>query len=155
MLHAHPWRHHHANQTARLALGRPRRKGRRPDGAQRGACKVAGAHDFRHSDARGDRAGGGKGTRPGGLDAPLALAQDPFSGGEIHRLGLLRAWLRDKPVEVLDEPTAFLDATASQRVRDVILERSGERLVLVSSHDPALLEQADVVIELTSSELKV
>ena len=35
--------------------------------------------------------------RPGGLDTPLALAQDPFSGGEIHRLGLLRAWLRDKP----------------------------------------------------------
>ena len=58
-------------------------------------------------------------------------------------------------MEVLDEPTAFLDATASQRVRDVILERSRERLVLVSSHDPALLEQADVVIELTSSELKV
>ena len=52
--------------------------------------------------------------RPGGLDAPLALAQDPFSGGEIHRLGLLRAWLRDKPFEVLDEPTAFLDARAAE-----------------------------------------
>ncbi len=45
--------------------------------------------------------------RPGGLDDPLPLALDHFSGGEIHRLGLLRAWLRDRPVEVLDEPTAF------------------------------------------------
>ena len=84
--------------------------------------------------------------RPDGLDAPLALAQDPFSGGEIHRLGLLRAWLRDKPLEVLDEPTAFLDAKAAAQVRSVIRERARQRLVLISSHDPELLAQADQVI---------
>lgn len=84
--------------------------------------------------------------RPGGLDAPLALAQDPFSGGEIHRLGLLRAWLRDKPFEVLDEPTAFLDAKAAEQVRSVIRERTQQRLMLISSHDPELLAQADQVI---------
>ena len=84
--------------------------------------------------------------RPGGLDAPLALAQDPFSGGEIHRLGLLRAWLRDKPFEVLDEPTAFLDAKAAEQVRSVIRERAQQRLMLISSHDPELLAQADRVI---------
>ena len=86
--------------------------------------------------------------RPGGLDAPMHLAQDPFSGGEIHRLGLLRAWLRDLPVDVLDEPTAFLDATAADQVRSVIRERVGERLVLVSTHDPELINQADQVIRL-------
>ena len=84
--------------------------------------------------------------RPDGLDAPLALAQDPFSGGEIHRLGLLRAWLRDKPFEVLDEPTAFLDAKAAEQVRSVIRERTQQRLMLISSHDPELLAQADQVI---------
>ena len=84
--------------------------------------------------------------RQGGLDAPLALAQDPFSGGEIHRLGLLRAWLRDKPLEVLDEPTAFLDAKAAEQVRSVIRERAQQRLMLISSHDPELLAQADQVI---------
>ncbi|MED5320178.1 MAG: ABC transporter ATP-binding protein/permease [Cyanobacteriota bacterium] len=84
--------------------------------------------------------------RQGGLDAPLALAQDPFSGGEIHRLGLLRAWLRDKPLEVLDEPTAFLDAKAAKQVRSVIRERAQQRLMLISSHDPELLAQADQVI---------
>ena len=84
--------------------------------------------------------------RPGGLDAPLALAQDPFSGGEIHRLGLMRAWLRDKPVDVLDEPTAFLDARAAEQVRSVIAERAQQRLIMISSHDPQLLAQADQVI---------
>ena len=89
--------------------------------------------------------------RQGGLDAPLALAQDPFSGGEIHRLGLLRAWLRDKPMEVLDEPTAFLDAKAAEQVRSVIRERAEQRLMLISSHDPELLAQADQVITLEPS----
>ena len=84
--------------------------------------------------------------RHGGLDEPLALAQDPFSGGEIHRLGLLRAWLRDKPLEVLDEPTAFLDATAAAQVRAVIRDRARQRLMVISSHDPELLAQADQVI---------
>ena len=88
--------------------------------------------------------------RPGGLDAPLALAQDPFSGGEIHRLGLIRAWLRDKPVDVLDEPTAFLDARAAAQVRAVIRERARQRLMLISSHDPELLDQADRVIEVAA-----
>nr|WP_255616011.1 ATP-binding cassette domain-containing protein [Synechococcus sp. MU1642] len=84
--------------------------------------------------------------RQSGLDAPLALAQDPFSGGEIHRLGLLRAWLRNKPLEVLDEPTAFLDAKAAEQIRSVIRERAQHRLMLISSHDPELLAQADQVI---------
>ncbi|MEB3307025.1 MAG: ATP-binding cassette domain-containing protein [Cyanobacteriota bacterium] len=90
--------------------------------------------------------------REGGLDAPMHLAQDPFSGGEIHRLGLLRAWLRDRPVEVLDEPTAFLDSTAAEQVRNVIRERVRERLVLVSTHDPELIHQADQVIQLEPAD---
>ena len=89
--------------------------------------------------------------RQGGLDGPLALAQDPFSGGEIHRLGLLRAWLREKPIEVLDEPTAFLDAKAAEQVRSVIRERVEQRLMLISSHDPELLAQADQVITVQPS----
>ncbi|MFN9546753.1 MAG: ATP-binding cassette domain-containing protein [Cyanobacteriota bacterium] len=86
--------------------------------------------------------------RPGGLDDPLPLALDHFSGGETHRLGLLRAWLRDRPVEVLDEPTAFLDLAAAERVRAILLERSRERLVLVSTHDAQLIRQADRVLRL-------
>ena len=56
------------------------------------------------------------------------------------------AWLRDKPLEVLDEPTAFLGAKAAEQVRTVIRERAQQRLMLISSHDPELLAQADQVI---------
>jgi len=89
--------------------------------------------------------------RPGVLDDPIPLALDHFSGGEIHRLGLLRAWLRNRPVEVLDEPTAFLDADSAERVRRILWERSRERLVLVSTHDPELISQADRVVKLEAS----
>jgi len=71
-----------------------------------------------------------------------------FSGGEMHRLGLVRAWLRNRPIEVLDEPTAFLDAESAERVRAILIERSRERLVLISSHDHALITQADQLVRL-------
>jgi ABC-type transport system involved in cytochrome bd biosynthesis fused ATPase/permease subunit len=90
--------------------------------------------------------------RGSGLDDSLPLALDHFSGGEIHRLGLLRAWLRNRPVEVLDEPTAFLDAESAQRVRCIIAERAEERLVLVSTHDPELIKQAGKVLRLQVSD---
>jgi ABC-type transport system involved in cytochrome bd biosynthesis fused ATPase/permease subunit len=90
--------------------------------------------------------------RPGGLDDPLPLVLDHFSGGEIHRLGLLRAWLRNRPVEVLDEPTAFLDAGSAERVREILRERSRERLVLVSTHDAEVIRQADRVVRLEASD---
>jgi ABC-type transport system involved in cytochrome bd biosynthesis fused ATPase/permease subunit len=77
---------------------------------------------------------------------------DCFSGGEIHRLGLLRAWLRDRPIEVLDEPTAFLDAVTAQQVRSIIAERCKIRLVLVSTHDAELISQAHQVVRLTASD---
>ena len=81
--------------------------------------------------------------RPMGLDGRLNLSLDCFSGGEIQRLGLLRAWLMQRPVEVLDEPTAFLDAATAAVVRQIILERARDHLVLVASHDRDLLESAD------------
>ena len=93
--------------------------------------------------------------RPDGLDDPLPLALDHYSGGEIHRLGLLRAWLRNRPVEVLDEPTAFLDAESAERVRRILLERSRDRLVLVSTHDPDLINQADQIVQLEASNREV
>ena len=84
--------------------------------------------------------------RPMGLEGRLNLSLDCFSGGEIQRLGLLRAWLMERPVEVLDEPTAFLDSASASVVRQIIHERARDRLVLVASHDADLLASADRLI---------
>jgi len=58
----------------------------------------------------------------------------------------------DRPVEVLDEPTAFLDAESAQRVRAILAERARKRLVLVSTHDPELIKQASKVLRLQVSD---
>lgn len=93
--------------------------------------------------------------RPMGLEGRLNLSLDCFSGGEIQRLGLLRAWLMQRPVEVLDEPTAFLDSATAAVVRQIILERAHDHLLLVASHDPILLESADrLLIRHPSDRLK-
>jgi ABC-type transport system involved in cytochrome bd biosynthesis fused ATPase/permease subunit len=90
-----------------------------------------------------------------GLEGRLNLSLDCFSGGEIQRLGLLRAWLMQRPVEVLDEPTAFLDSATAAMVRQIILERAHDHLLLVASHDPILLESADrLLIRHPSDRLK-
>ncbi len=76
---------------------------------------------------------------PQGLDTPLGENGDPLSGGERRRLGLARAYLRDAPWLVLDEPTEGLDAVTEAEVLarlDARLERTGQGLILVS-HRPA------------------
>jgi len=47
---------------------------------------------------------------------------------------------------VLDEPTAFLDGATARRVRQIIAERSLSKLVVVCSHDAALIALASTVV---------
>ena len=91
-------------------------------------------------------------SRAGSVDPDQAAQRQGSVDDVAQELGLLRAWLRDRPVEVLDEPTAFLDAESAQRVRAILLERSRQRLVLVSTHDAELIQQADRVVRLKASD---
>lgn len=75
---------------------------------------------------------------PLGLDTPVGHDGMRLSGGERRRLTLARAYLRDAPWLVLDEPTEGLDADTERRVVDRLaarLERTGQGLILVS-HRP-------------------
>jgi ATP-binding cassette, subfamily C, bacterial CydCD len=57
-------------------------------------------------------------------------------GGERQRIGLARAVLADRPVLVLDEPTAHLDAATAEHVcADVVAAAAGQTAV-ITSHRP-------------------
>lgn len=76
---------------------------------------------------------------PRGLDARVGPGGERLSGGERRRLALARAYLRDAPWLLLDEPTEGLDAAAETRVLDALdrrLHATGQGLILVS-HRPA------------------
>ena len=70
-----------------------------------------------------------------GLDIPVGPNGEQLSGGERRRLGLARAYLRDAPWLVLDEPTEGLDAATEAQVLGRLQNRlaaRGQGLILIS-----------------------
>jgi ABC-type transport system involved in cytochrome bd biosynthesis fused ATPase/permease subunit len=68
-----------------------------------------------------------------------------LSVGQCRRLALARAFVRDAPVVLLDEPTAGLDAATEARVLEGIRAHAPGRIVVLVTHRPPVLEAADVV----------
>ncbi len=73
-----------------------------------------------------------------------------MSRGEVQRLAIARALVTEPRILLADEPTAGLDPAQGQNAVDLLLESAGESGValLVVSHDPAILERFDRVVEL-------
>ncbi|WP_202527328.1 thiol reductant ABC exporter subunit CydD, partial [Streptomyces sp. SID5770] len=83
---------------------------------------------------------------PGGLDTPLGEDGAGLSAGQRQRLALARAFLADRPLLLLDEPTAALDGETEAGVVDAVRRLAAGRTVLLVVHRPALLAVADRVV---------
>jgi len=79
----------------------------------------------------------------------LARPLDPsgLSGGQRLRLATARALYARPKVVFADEPTAKLDAGAATQVRAALASLAQDGLVVAATHDPALIDQADIVID--------
>ncbi|WP_280904226.1 thiol reductant ABC exporter subunit CydD [Streptomyces sp. MAA16] len=71
-----------------------------------------------------------------------------LSAGQRQRLALARAFLADRPVLLLDEPTAALDGATEAEVVAAVRRLTEGRTVLLVVHRPALLSAADRVVRL-------
>lgn len=110
----------------------------RPDAdaaAVRKALRDAGAYDFVTA-------------LPRGADTPLGEDGAGLSSGQRQRLALARAFLADRPLLLLDEPTAALDGETEAAIVETVRRLAVGRTVLLVIHRPALLSVADRVIEL-------
>ncbi|MFE6026239.1 thiol reductant ABC exporter subunit CydD [Streptomyces niveus] len=104
------------------------------DAAVTRALRDAGAYDFVTA-------------LPLGADTPLGEDGTGLSAGQRQRLALARAFLADRPLLLLDEPTAALDGETEATLVPTIRRLATGRTVLLVIHRPALLSVADRVVE--------
>lgn len=91
---------------------------------------------------------------PHGLETELGDRGAGFSGGELRRLALARAFLRDASMVVLDEPTAGLDPENERLVGDALERLAAGRTVLVISHREETVRRAARVAVMAGGRLE-
>jgi ATP-binding cassette subfamily C protein CydD len=104
------------------------------------AAKLAHAHEFITG-------------LPQGYGTILGERGARLSGGQIQRVSLARAFLRNAPLLVLDEATSNLDLENEALILDALDKLMAGRTVLMIAHRATLLERADQVIQLEAGRV--
>ncbi|MDX6314102.1 MAG: ATP-binding cassette, subfamily bacterial [Streptomyces sp.] len=126
----------HATIRENIACGRPGAT----DQEIVAAARDAQAHDFIAS-------------LPKGYDTEIDAHTAQLSGGQLQRIAIARAMLRDSPVLVLDEPTTGLDALAARRVIKPLRRLMSGRTTIMITHDLNLAPDADRILVLDHGRL--
>jgi ATP-binding cassette subfamily C protein CydD len=83
-----------------------------------------------------------------GLDTLIGEHGQGLSGGQMQRIALARVLLNPGSVVLLDEPTAKLDMHSKQFILRALVTLKPNVIMVAASHDPALIELADMHINL-------
>lgn len=105
-------------------------------------------------------------ARRAGADAFIAGLSDGYdtvlgddgiglSAGQRQRIALARAFLRDAPLVLLDEPTANLDGDTADDVMAAIRRLARGHTVIIAAHRPELIALADRVVDLAAQPVGV
>ena len=85
---------------------------------------------------------------PDGLDSALSDLISDASAGEMQRLSIIRGFLRNTPIIILDEPTSHLDSQSERKVSDAIQMFAKNHTVVVISHRLEPIQNAVFNIQL-------
>jgi ATP-binding cassette subfamily B protein len=104
------------------------------------AAKAANAHDFIQAFAQGyETLVGDRGTR--------------LSGGERQRVSLARAFIRNSPLLILDEPTSSVDSETDAAIMDAMLRLIKGRTTFIIAHRMATLRCCNLLLVLEGGRL--
>ena len=90
---------------------------------------------------------------PNGFDTLLGEQGEGLSGGQKQRIALARAFLKQAPILMLDEPTAHLDSATEFSVQHAINEYAKSHLVLVIAHRLNTLKKASNIVLLDNGRM--
>jgi ABC-type multidrug transport system fused ATPase/permease subunit len=110
------------------------------DAGVEAAARAAHAHEFIES-------------LPAGYDTKLGEAGSGLSGGQKQRLNIARAFLKNAPILILDEPTAALDTVSEQLVFDGLRSLQKGRTTFVIAHRLSTVRAADRILVLDRGQL--
>jgi thiol reductant ABC exporter CydD subunit len=127
----------HGTIAENIRYGRPEAVPEEVEAAARAAC----AHAFIRA-------------LPAGYATPVGEDGARLSGGQRRRIALARAFLLDRPLVVLDEPTAHLDSRTAAAVREAIAAHCRGRTAMLITHDPLLARLADEVVALEDGRVR-
>jgi ATP-binding cassette subfamily B protein len=106
------------------------------------AARAANAHDFVTA-------------LPKGYDTVVGERGMRLSGGERQRISIARAFLKDAPILLLDEPTSSVDAATEASILDSLERLMRGRTTFLVSHRPGTLDGCDVLLEVSSRGVRV
>jgi ATP-binding cassette, subfamily B, bacterial len=90
---------------------------------------------------------------PQGYDTVVGDRGVRLSGGQKQRICIARSLLADPQVLILDEATAFLDASAEERLKETLRGLMKDRTVIVVSHRASAVQGADKIVALARGGL--
>ena len=90
---------------------------------------------------------------PDGIDTQIGAAGTWLSGGEQQRVALARAILKDAPIVVLDEATAFADPENEALIQKALATLTKDRTVIMIAHRLSTVVNADRIIVLDSGRV--
>ena len=90
---------------------------------------------------------------PEGYDTEIGQHGATLSGGEKQRLSIARAFLKDAPVLILDEPTSSLDARTEAMLLEALERLMEGRLTFIIAHRLSTIRNADRILVLDDGEI--
>ncbi|ARB78649.1 MULTISPECIES: ABC transporter ATP-binding protein [Staphylococcus] len=90
---------------------------------------------------------------PNGLDTVFGTSGIYLSGGEIQRITIARAMLKDAPIVLLDEATAFSDAENEYKIQQALNSMMKNKTVIMIAHRLSTVTHADQILVIDEGEL--
>ncbi len=76
-----------------------------------------------------------------GLENQIHKKPNQMSGGQMQRVAIARALVNDPDIILADEPTGALDSETSVQIMEILKEISGDKLIIMVTHNPSLAEK--------------